>query len=79
MRTLSDAFIPELPGYYKGKVRVIPFGPERLFAPMISVGDYIDLVMVTLVTFGLAFQLPLGGGVVEGAVVDVSRQTIAQS
>ncbi len=45
--------------FHNGETRVMPFGPEKLFAPMISVGDYIDLTMITLVTFGLAFQLPL--------------------
>jgi sec-independent protein translocase protein TatC len=40
-------------------MRVIPFGPSNLLAPHISLPDYIDLVVNTLITFGLCFQLPL--------------------
>jgi Sec-independent protein secretion pathway component TatC len=42
-----------------GDVRVIPFGPSNLLAPHISLPEYIDLVLSTLLTFGLCFQLPL--------------------
>lgn len=42
-----------------GKARVIPFGPEKLLAPHITLPDYIDLVVGMLITFALAFQLPL--------------------
>ncbi len=42
-----------------GLVRVIPFGPEKLIAPMISLTQYIDMVVALLLTFGLCFQLPL--------------------
>ena len=42
-----------------GKVRVIQFGPENLTAPMITLPDYIDLVLGMLLTFGLSFQMPL--------------------
>ena len=42
-----------------GKPRVIPFGPEKLLAPHITLPDYIDLVVGMLITFALAFQLPL--------------------
>ncbi|MGN6628131.1 MAG: twin-arginine translocase subunit TatC [Tepidisphaeraceae bacterium] len=42
-----------------GKVHVIPFAPENLVAPQILLPDYIDLVMNTLIVFGLSFQLPL--------------------
>ena len=42
-----------------GDLRVIPFGPNNLLSPHLSLPEYIDLVLVTLVTFGLCFQLPL--------------------
>jgi sec-independent protein translocase protein TatC len=42
-----------------GDMRVIPFGPSNLLAPHISLPDYIDLVVNTLISFGLCFQLPL--------------------
>jgi sec-independent protein translocase protein TatC len=42
-----------------GRARVIPFGPEKLLAPHITLPDYIDLVVGMLLTFALAFQLPL--------------------
>jgi sec-independent protein translocase protein TatC len=40
-------------------VRVIPFGPSNLLSPHVSLPEYIDLVLTTLLTFGLCFQLPL--------------------
>jgi sec-independent protein translocase protein TatC len=40
-------------------VRVIPFGSSNLLAPHLSLPEYIDLVLTTLLTFGLCFQLPL--------------------
>ncbi len=40
-------------------VRVIPFGPSNLAAPMITLPNYIDLVFGMLFTFGLCFQMPL--------------------
>ena len=40
-------------------MRVLPFGPSNLLAPHISLPDYIDLVVNTLISFGLCFQLPL--------------------
>jgi sec-independent protein translocase protein TatC len=43
----------------KGDLRVIPFGPSNLLAPHITLPDYIDLVIGSLLTFGLCFQLPL--------------------
>ena len=42
-----------------GKVRSITFGSENLLAPMITLPNYIDLVLNMLVVFGLSFQLPL--------------------
>jgi sec-independent protein translocase protein TatC len=43
----------------KDDLRVIPFGPSNLLAPHITLPDYIDLVIGSLLTFGLCFQLPL--------------------
>jgi sec-independent protein translocase protein TatC len=43
----------------QGDVRVIPFGPSNLLSPHITLSEYIDLVLGTLLTFGLCFQLPL--------------------
>jgi sec-independent protein translocase protein TatC len=43
----------------KDDMRVIPFGPSNLLSPHISLPEYIDLVLTTLLTFGLCFQLPL--------------------
>ncbi len=45
--------------YVRGQVRAITLQPTGLTAPMIGLSDYIDLVIVMMVTFGLAFQLPL--------------------
>ena len=42
-----------------GDIRVIPFGPNSLLSPHLSLPEYIDLVLTTLLTFGLCFQLPL--------------------
>jgi sec-independent protein translocase protein TatC len=42
-----------------GDVRTITFGPSNLLSPHLSLPEYIDLVLTTLITFGLCFQLPL--------------------
>lgn len=42
-----------------GHVRSFPFTPNSLLAPHITLRTYIDLVVMMLVMFGLAFQLPL--------------------
>ena len=38
---------------------VIQYGPESLVTPFIALPDYIDMVLMWLLIFGLAFQLPL--------------------
>jgi sec-independent protein translocase protein TatC len=43
----------------EGEARVLPFGPANLIAPLYRIPDYINLVMVLLLLFGVAFQLPL--------------------
>lgn len=42
-----------------GDLRVIPFGSSNLLSPHLSLPEYIDLVLTTMLTFGLCFQLPL--------------------
>src|SRR5690606_38183875 len=65
-----------------GQVKVIPFGPEKLAAPMITLPNYINLVFGMLITFGLAFQLPLVVmaivklGIVEVQVLRDSRKYV---
>jgi sec-independent protein translocase protein TatC len=41
------------------RVRVIPFGPDNLVGFHFTLPDYLNLVLQLLLTFGLAFQLPL--------------------
>jgi sec-independent protein translocase protein TatC len=43
----------------KDDTRVIQFGSASLLTPQLSLPEYIDLVLMTLLTFGLCFQLPL--------------------
>jgi sec-independent protein translocase protein TatC len=43
----------------KDDVRVIQFGSSNLLTEQLSLPEYIDLVLMTLLTFGLCFQLPL--------------------
>lgn len=42
-----------------GVTRVIPFGPDSMVSPQITVNDYVDLTLMTLLVFAVAFQLPL--------------------
>jgi Sec-independent protein secretion pathway component TatC len=45
--------------FLKGKVRVLSLRSDNLLAPEITLGDYIDMVVMMLLIFGLSFQLPL--------------------
>ena len=45
--------------YFQGDVRVITFGADTLTTPMIMLDKYIDMVVNLLLSFGVAFQLPL--------------------
>jgi sec-independent protein translocase protein TatC len=61
---VGNIWFNELEGRLKfflraGDIRVIPFGPNSLLSPHLSLPEYIDLVLTTLLTFGLCFQLPL--------------------
>lgn len=38
---------------------VLHYGPESLVSPMITLPDYINMVLLWLIIFGLAFQMPL--------------------
>jgi sec-independent protein translocase protein TatC len=64
------------------KVRVLTFGPQNLTAPMITLPDYIDLVISMLLTFGLSFQLPLvivalvAVGIVDRATLKAWRRYV---
>jgi len=40
-------------------LRVIPFGSSNLLSPHFLLPEYISLVLTTMLTFGLCFQLPL--------------------
>jgi sec-independent protein translocase protein TatC len=54
-----DASENRLKMFIGGKVRVIPFGSDSLLSTHFTLPDYVDLVFQLLLTFGLAFQLPL--------------------
>jgi sec-independent protein translocase protein TatC len=45
--------------FHNGKLRVLQFGSENLTSPIITLPDYVDMVLGMLLTFGLSFQLPL--------------------
>jgi sec-independent protein translocase protein TatC len=45
--------------YVNGRVRAMQLLPESLAAPMITLPDYVSLVLAMLITFALAFQMPL--------------------
>jgi Sec-independent protein secretion pathway component TatC len=42
-----------------GNFRVLPFGSESVTTPIITLGTYFHMVIGMLLSFGLAFQLPL--------------------
>jgi sec-independent protein translocase protein TatC len=43
----------------QGNFRVIPFGSESVTTPIITLATYFDMVIGMLLSFGVAFQLPL--------------------
>ncbi len=65
-----------------GEVRVIPFSSANLAAPIITLPDYVNLVLVLLIVFGLSFQLPLAvmavirGGLVDAEVLRRQRRVV---
>jgi Tat protein translocase TatC len=42
-----------------GKIRTIQYTSENLIAPFIELGDYTDMLLMMLLTFGLSFETPL--------------------
>ncbi|HEX4124945.1 MAG TPA: twin-arginine translocase subunit TatC [Tepidisphaeraceae bacterium] len=42
-----------------GQTRVMQFGPSNLLVPRLTISDYVDLTLTFMLTFGIAFQLPL--------------------
>jgi len=65
-----------------GVPRVIAINSNQLIAPEIKLSTYIDLVVGMLITFGLAFQLPLVVlaleriGIIEVAVLKSARRYV---
>jgi sec-independent protein translocase protein TatC len=65
-----------------GVIKSIPFAPMSLVVPQYELGEYIDLVVMMLLTFGLAFQLPLviaailKIGIVEAAALKKARRYV---
>jgi sec-independent protein translocase protein TatC len=49
----------ELKFYDRGSTWVVRLESEGMFNPLIELNDYVDLVLILLVLFGLAFQMPL--------------------
>ena len=57
----------------KGTIRSLSFGSDSLVSPIITLGQYIDLVLMFGLIFGIAFQLPLVIlAVVAIGIVDVA-------
>jgi sec-independent protein translocase protein TatC len=54
-----DQDLRRLKVFFGGEPRVITFMPGNLVAPMITLPQYIDMVINLLVAFGLSFQTPL--------------------
>ena len=68
--------------FIDGQTRVIPFGPENLTTPIITLPQYVDLVLNLLLTFAGSFQLPLvimaliRVNIVEAAVLKKQRRYV---
>ena len=69
----------ELPG---GQTRVMAFNPTNLAAPIITLPQYVSLVLMMLIVFGLSFQIPIvvmaliRTGIVEPAVLRQHRKYV---
>jgi len=58
--------------YLNQQIRTLAFGPANLLTPMITLPQYIDMVVGMLLAFGLAFQTPLAVlALVRVGIVDV--------
>lgn len=69
----------DLPG---GQTRVMAFNPTNLAAPMITLPNYVSLVLLMLIVFGLSFQIPIvvmaliRTGIVEPEVLRSQRRYV---
>jgi sec-independent protein translocase protein TatC len=45
--------------FTSGQIRTMPFQSENLVAQQFTIPNYVDLVMMTLLLFGLSFQMPI--------------------
>jgi sec-independent protein translocase protein TatC len=54
-----DTMRNQLKIFHDGETRVIPFGSTNLTAPMLTLPNYISMVIQLLLAFSLSFQLPL--------------------
>lgn len=54
-----DATQHRLKLFLDGQIRVIQFGTAGVATPLITLATYIDMVVAMLLSFGLAFQMPL--------------------
>jgi sec-independent protein translocase protein TatC len=54
-----DSQRDQLKIFFAGQVRVIPFNSNKLLAVEIKLSTYIELVITSLLVFGVSFQLPL--------------------
>ncbi len=59
--------------FLEDDTRILTFGSKNLVAPMIELSTYIDLVITSMLTFGICFQLPIVVmTVVKIGIVDVA-------
>jgi sec-independent protein translocase protein TatC len=65
-----------------GKPRVLAFNPTNLAAPIITLPQYVSLVLMMLIVFGLSFQIPIvvmaliRTGIVEPEVLRQHRKYV---
>jgi sec-independent protein translocase protein TatC len=68
-----DATQHRLKMFLDNEVRVIPFGSDNLTTALITLPEYIDMVVQMLLAFGVSFQLPLVVmAVVRIGIVDIA-------
>ena len=59
MQLWFDATQHRLKFFLDNQTRVIQFGTGGVATPLITLATYIDMVVAMLLSFGLAFQMPL--------------------
>ncbi len=82
--SLTQQFKIQLPGGEDnlGQTRVLAFNPTNLAAPIITLPQYVSLVLMMLIVFGLSFQIPIVVmaliriGIVEPAVLREHRKYV---